>query len=415
MVSSHNSSFIMTNLPTGGNAANMQSPRNNVSRSSRATVDKNTKQEHSFSDLLEFGRKNNLGDPSPRSTDLDELNKSFVFFSELEAASTSNSDVQVSASSILSPSSPLLPGGSSFDGISRVSPERWVPFSPSLMIPNDTLDLSDHAFLGNLDGVTALLRTSVVDALDHRGYTALMKAASRGHLSIVETLLEAAADPDCKDPNGYTALFWATIGGHDAVVRFLLDAGASATVASHAGLTPMAVAAWAGHANIVRMLIAAGASPDETVNGRTPLMAAAFEGREEVVKLLVEDFGVQYGPHEDTAGVGMLPDSFLPASPMALANKGGHKSLASYFQKLFQRTRSRTTSLGKDEKPPLPIHLPGNELNSSNNAVSNGPPTGGTTTDLSIRLHSLTGESALSSSGKCSFRARCRCSVFSSC
>ena len=45
-----------------------------------------------------------------------------------------------------------------------------------------------------------------IEAKDHEGSTALMKAAERGHTSIVQVLLEYGANVDAKDHLGFTAL-----------------------------------------------------------------------------------------------------------------------------------------------------------------------------------------------------------------
>lgn len=58
------------------------------------------------------------------------------------------------------------------------------------------------------------------------GFTALMLATQVAHKDIVQLLLEAGADPNCKDNGGVTALMLAARGAHKDIVQLLLEAGA---------------------------------------------------------------------------------------------------------------------------------------------------------------------------------------------
>ncbi|KAF2179667.1 ankyrin, partial [Zopfia rhizophila CBS 207.26] len=54
------------------------------------------------------------------------------------------------------------------------------------------------------------------------GWTALHRAAERGHRAVARLLIvEGKADVNAKDGHGRTALHWATQRGHEAVVRLL--------------------------------------------------------------------------------------------------------------------------------------------------------------------------------------------------
>ena len=62
--------------------------------------------------------------------------------------------------------------------------------------------------------------------IDKNGTTALLWAAGRGHLPVVQWLLQAGgARIDEKDNDGRTALLWAANQGHLPVVQWLLQAG----------------------------------------------------------------------------------------------------------------------------------------------------------------------------------------------
>ncbi len=58
------------------------------------------------------------------------------------------------------------------------------------------------------------------------GYTALMLAANRGQLAVVEALLEAGAEASIRGRDGWTALAAARMIGDDEIARLLERAGA---------------------------------------------------------------------------------------------------------------------------------------------------------------------------------------------
>ena len=118
-----------------------------------------------------------------------------------------------------------------------------------------------------------------------RGYTPLMLAAARGHLDILEILLEHGADPEKPDAEearaglqrfaqfagkeqlsgdtlGHTALFAAARHGQAAAVTRLLQAGANPNRRDFLNETPLLWAAENGHQQAVRALLRGGAQPD---------------------------------------------------------------------------------------------------------------------------------------------------------
>ena len=72
-----------------------------------------------------------------------------------------------------------------------------------------------------------LKRGASVDLQNSFGGTALMGAASYGHLSILLVLLQHSANPDLQDTDGSTALMAAADQGHEACVKALLRAKAN--------------------------------------------------------------------------------------------------------------------------------------------------------------------------------------------
>ena len=121
------------------------------------------------------------------------------------------------------------------------------------------------------------------------GATALFLAAQNGHLKVVQLLLEAGAGKDVALADGTTALFVAAQKGHLEVVGLLLEAGADKNVAMEDGATALFPAAQNGHLKVVQLLLEAGAGKDVALaDGTTALFVAAQKGHLEVVGLLLE-------------------------------------------------------------------------------------------------------------------------------
>jgi ankyrin repeat protein len=66
---------------------------------------------------------------------------------------------------------------------------------------------------------------AAVDGSGQVGNTALMEAAARGHLEIVQALLQAGADPAHRNKWGLAAADWARWPANTAEIRSLLQAG----------------------------------------------------------------------------------------------------------------------------------------------------------------------------------------------
>jgi len=129
----------------------------------------------------------------------------------------------------------------------------------------------DNPFLyAGAEGLLDILRLLIAAGPDTRitnryGGTALIPAAERGHVSVVEELL-TRTDVDVNHINnlGWTALLEAVVlsdGGsqHQQIVQLLLDHAADITIADKDGVTPLQHARQRGFAEIARMLAQAAA------------------------------------------------------------------------------------------------------------------------------------------------------------
>ncbi|CAM9246672.1 unnamed protein product, partial [Ectocarpus fasciculatus] len=130
--------------------------------------------------------------------------------------------------------------------------------------------------------------------LGENGETPSMRAAKRGHVRVVRTLLNADADVNvCSLRNKYTALHLACKEEYHEVVVALLRAGARVD-ARRGGRgdakNPLILAVEVGNEAIVLTLLAAGADHtirDNSRNHSTALSAAARKGYVRIAEILL--------------------------------------------------------------------------------------------------------------------------------
>ena len=90
------------------------------------------------------------------------------------------------------------------------------------------------------------------------GVLPLKESASKGHLPIVEYLVQNDADVN-QTQKGVTALFISAVQGHVAIVEFLLNNGANINQKTLCGKTPLAISIKEGHEKVTELLRARGA------------------------------------------------------------------------------------------------------------------------------------------------------------
>lgn len=108
--------------------------------------------------------------------------------------------------------------------------------------------------------------------------TPLSRAAVRGNAAIVKQLL-GREEVDVNDPDtgGDTPLLRAAEKGHESVVRLLLDKNVNIESQDIIGCTPLLRAVEAGHESIVRLLLENGANV-ESRDDDGPYTAIASHG-----------------------------------------------------------------------------------------------------------------------------------------
>lgn len=140
---------------------------------------------------------------------------------------------------------------------------------------------------GNLNIVELLVnKRANKDLTDQNGRTALMFAAERGDRDIVSLLVDKA-NKDLTDKNGWTALMFAAYNGHTEVVQFLHDSKAAGLAEAN-----LILAIKSGNPENVRKSIQDGARinlKDIYDEGKTLLMLATEAGQNEIVEILLKN------------------------------------------------------------------------------------------------------------------------------
>ncbi len=90
--------------------------------------------------------------------------------------------------------------------------------------------------------------------------TELCRAASRGDVKLVKTLIDRGSDLNARDRDGLTALMHAAMRGHGLVVDALVEGGADLEARDDGGRAAIQLAALACRHDAVGRLIVAGAS-----------------------------------------------------------------------------------------------------------------------------------------------------------
>ena len=151
---------------------------------------------------------------------------------------------------------------------------------------------------------------------------ALYQAASNGHASVIERLLQCKGiNVNFREPKSQTApLIAASMMGYEAVVRLLLqNSDVDINWRDRRGATSLSEAASNGYEEIVKLLLQTGMADVDSrdQNGWTPLSEAARNGHEAVVKLLLQT----------STDVVDCKDSLTEDTPLSSAAKNGHEAV----------------------------------------------------------------------------------------
>ena len=126
-------------------------------------------------------------------------------------------------------------------------------------------------------------------ATDVQAYEGLHKAAWRGDLALLNSLLKAGADTKVRDGQGRTPLHVATYARHGDVIRALAQAGANLDAMEDDRYDAVTIASVANDPATLATLLSLGASARQITSryDGTALIAAAHLGHDEVVRQLI--------------------------------------------------------------------------------------------------------------------------------
>lgn len=121
--------------------------------------------------------------------------------------------------------------------------------------------------------IAALIEKGIdINAVDHKGTTLLMLAASFGNAAAVEALMEHGANVHQTDVRGFTALHHAATSNSSEVIAALVKQVADVDARDLTGRTPLHVASVSSNYNTMEALIAAGADVNHVAEDVTPLI-----------------------------------------------------------------------------------------------------------------------------------------------
>jgi ankyrin repeat protein len=188
--------------------------------------------------------------------------------------------------------------------------------SDSISIQTEDMNsalIIEAAACGNLDEVKKLVSANTNKDIVFKGITPLMAAVLKGHVAIVEELLQHHFDVNHKC-DGLTPLVAAVLKNNEELVSLLLKYGASINDVTKEG-TALIVAVENNCLSIVKILIEAGCDVNLChIEGVSPLFKACRSGYQEITQALLDAKATVDMPN-------MLADEL---TPLGAAARNGH-------------------------------------------------------------------------------------------
>ena len=152
-------------------------------------------------------------------------------------------------------------------------------------------DIFSAAAEGDLVKIEQLIAENqeLVKATDERKKTALHIAAEKGHLPVVEYLLEKGADINAMNKYQLTPLFSAAETGNIELAKMLIKYKADVNAFSQFFGTPLHRAVYMGHPGVAKYLLKQGAKVTAQNSTGTVLHTAALMGRPNLARILIKN------------------------------------------------------------------------------------------------------------------------------
>lgn len=107
----------------------------------------------------------------------------------------------------------------------------------------------------NNEEIAKFLINNIKDVNESSDYgTPLMAAVVKGHITIIELLLEKNADPNIQDIKGTTALHYASMSENIEIANLLVNANANCNLKNNVGKTPMDFAISLNNQDLITIL-----------------------------------------------------------------------------------------------------------------------------------------------------------------
>ncbi|XP_064525276.1 ankyrin repeat and death domain-containing protein 1A isoform X3 [Pseudopipra pipra] len=140
-----------------------------------------------------------------------------------------------------------------------------------------------------IEFIMEVLEDVCVDETDKMDRTAFHLAAEYGRLEVVEFLIRLGCSCSAKDKEANTALHLAAKNGHLSVLQKIIGVGVDLDEKNSEGLTALHLAAEGGHRDSVKLLVEAGADVSaQTQKKMNCLHYAALHGYEEIARILMD-------------------------------------------------------------------------------------------------------------------------------
>ena len=135
----------------------------------------------------------------------------------------------------------------------------------------------------------------------------LIRAAARGDVPRLRSLLKSGAQVDAVDSTGRTALLAATQGNHVEAARLLIEAGADVNKQDQIRDSAFLYAGAAGHLEILKLAWKAGANTRITNRyGGVALIPACERGHVETVEFLLRETDIHVNHVNNLGWTGLL-------------------------------------------------------------------------------------------------------------